>query len=188
MERKHRHLLSCARALQFHASLSIIFRGDCLLVATYWINRTPTATLHDKSPYEVLYGKPPIYDDLKVFGTLCYATVVPQSSDKFASRAVKGAFLGYPYVVKEYRILNMESQQMFISRDARFLENVFPFKTMVVPDPCGLFPSSSVFIDEDPLHEVSSTDTAELTAVEEHAAEEQTTSNTVSTESMSFAI
>lgn len=97
VERKYRHLLNCAWALRFHAGLPIIFWGDCLLAAAYLINRTPTPVLNYKSPYEVLFGTVPEYDNLRVLGCLCYATMVPQPSDKFAPRSIKGVFLGYPY-------------------------------------------------------------------------------------------
>lgn len=80
VERKHRHLLNCARALRFHSALPLIFWGDYLLTAAYLINRTPTAVLGYKSPYEVLFGCVPDYDNMRIFGCLCYATVVPQSS------------------------------------------------------------------------------------------------------------
>ena len=34
----------------------------------------PLSILHDKSPYEILFGKPPKYDILQPFGCLCYAS------------------------------------------------------------------------------------------------------------------
>lgn len=74
VERKHRHLLNCARALRFHASLPIVFWGDCVLTAVYLINRTPTSILQDKSQFEVLYHITPDYSCLPVFGSLYYAT------------------------------------------------------------------------------------------------------------------
>lgn len=128
VERKHRNLLNCARALRFHASLPILFWGDCILTAAYLVNRTPTVVLQNRSPFEVLFNTSPDYDSLRVFGSLCYATVVPQPADKFAARAIKGVFLGYPYNKKGYKVLNLDTNQVFISRDVKFVENIFPFR------------------------------------------------------------
>lgn len=97
VKRKHRHLLDCARALRFLASLPIIFWGDCILTAAYLINRIPSLVLNGTSPFEILFNVLPEYDTLRVFGSLCYVTVPPKSKDKFAARAIKGIFLGYPY-------------------------------------------------------------------------------------------
>lgn len=120
MERKYRHLLNYARAFRFHAHLPLQFWGDCLLIATYLINRTPTPVLNNKSPYEILFQKPPSYEHLRVFGSLFFATTLPHPTDKFASRAIKGVFLGYPYAKKGYKILNLETKKFFVSRDVKF--------------------------------------------------------------------
>lgn len=155
VERKHMHLLNCARALMFHASLPIGFWGECLLTAVYLINRTPTPIVNHKSPYEVLYNCVPDYSNIIILGCLCYATIVPHLFDKFASRSVKGVFLGYPYAKAGYKVLNLATKQVFISRDVHFVESVFPFRDISVPDPQLLFPPAVDYVDYDHLHSVS---------------------------------
>ncbi|KAL2933012.1 Retrovirus-related Pol polyprotein from transposon RE1 [Bienertia sinuspersici] len=98
VERKHKHLLEIARTIRFHAHLPIKFWGDCLLSATYLINLLPSSVLNWKTPYEMLMGKPPEYQHLRVIGCLCYPVV--KSSDKFAPRAAKCILLGYPFAPK----------------------------------------------------------------------------------------
>lgn len=128
VERKHRHLLNCARTLRFHVGLAITFWGDCILIATFLINKTPTSVLDDKSPYQVLYNSIPYYNLLKVFGSLCYATIVPQASDKFAARSVKGVFLGYPYDKKRIRSSVFENYTSFYFTRCSLCGECFSFQ------------------------------------------------------------
>ena len=151
VERKHRTLLNIARSLRFHSSVPISFWGDCLLTATYLLNRTPSLQLAGLSPYEILFHKPPIFTDLRNFGCLCYATVVPRPTDKFAPRAIKGVFMGYPNTKKGYKVLNLDTKEVFVSRDVKFMEHIFPFANIPTPSLKQLFPTQQTFYDYDPL-------------------------------------
>ncbi|KAL4376288.1 hypothetical protein GQ457_02G028470 [Hibiscus cannabinus] len=95
VERKHQHLLAVARALFFQSRVPIRFWGDCVLTATYIINRLPTPILHNKSPYEVLYAQAHSYSNLRTFGCLCFVSTLKANRNKFTERALPGVFLGY---------------------------------------------------------------------------------------------
>ncbi|GJW19324.1 ribonuclease H-like domain-containing protein [Tanacetum coccineum] len=61
---------------------------ECVLTATYLINRLPTSVQNGKSPYDLVYNKPSSLKHLRYFGCLAYATIL-NSHDKFGSRDVK---------------------------------------------------------------------------------------------------
>ncbi|CAN1268353.1 Retrovirus-related Pol polyprotein from transposon TNT 1-94 [Linum perenne] len=133
VERKHRHILNVARALLFQASLPTIFWGYAVLHATHLINRLPTPILTNKSPFEILTTKPAAYDHLRVFGCLVYSTVLLPSRLKLDSRASTCVFLGFPATTKGYFLYDLQSNQITISRDVVFHENLFPFDKSAEP-------------------------------------------------------
>ena len=55
-ERKHRHILDVVRTLLISASLLECFWGEAAFIAMYTINRIPSPTTHNNSPFELLYG------------------------------------------------------------------------------------------------------------------------------------
>lgn len=125
-ERKHRNVLEMSRALRLQAGLPLSFWGDCVLTATYITNRLPTPILNNVSPYEKLFKRRPDYNHLKTFGCLVMAFNPILQKDKFTERGVPCTLLGYPQNQKGYKLLNLLTNQVFISRDVKFYEDIFP--------------------------------------------------------------
>ena len=116
-----------SRALRMQACVPLSYWGDCVLTDVHIVNKLPSVAIKNMTPYEKLMGKKPDYNQLRSFGCLAFASNPTRTTDKFAPRGVPCVFLGYPSEQKGYKLLNLTTQQVFVSRDVRFVENVFPY-------------------------------------------------------------
>lgn len=125
VERKHKHLLLVVRALMFHSNLSKKFWGEAILTATNIINRTPRSLLKWKTLHEILFKRPPDYNHLKVFGSLCFAINTLPKKDKFDSRDYKCVRIGYVPEVKAYKLYHLAEHKIILFQDVQFYEHLF---------------------------------------------------------------
>ncbi|CAI5740017.1 unnamed protein product [Peronospora destructor] len=92
------------------------------------MNRTVSATRatgNDKSPHEAWTQKKPLLKNLKVFGCHAYVHIPREKRSKLDARSVLCRFLGYSDHEKAYRFEELSSSRVAVSRDTRFMEDVF---------------------------------------------------------------
>ncbi|WVZ87940.1 hypothetical protein U9M48_034514 [Paspalum notatum var. saurae] len=70
-ERMIRTTNDVMRTLLFQASLPARFWAESLHTATYLLNRLPSTASPAPTPHHALFGTPPRYDHLRVFGCAC---------------------------------------------------------------------------------------------------------------------
>ena len=89
---------------------------------------------------------------MKCFGCFVMASNVNTNCDKLSPRGIPCVFLGYPQTQKGYKLLDLKSNKLFVSRNVQFYETIFPYKifhkttqqeshsfldpTLSLPDPC----------------------------------------------------
>lgn len=112
------------------------------------------ALLSGKTSFEILTGKIPKYDHLRIFGSLCYAHNHPLPRDKFAPCTSRYIFLGYPYGQKCHKLYDLDTCKIFISRDVIFHEHIFPFASDSISHPTNVVLSLPLYEqdnDTDPV-------------------------------------
>src|SRR6185312_9091757 len=87
------------------------------------------------TPHHALFGTPPRYDHLRVFGCACYPNISTTAPHKLASRSTRCVFLGYSPDHKGYRCFDLTSRRVLISRHVVFDESDFPYSTSSTPSP-----------------------------------------------------
>jgi hypothetical protein len=126
-ERVLRTLNDCVRTLLFHAHVPTTFWPDALATATLLVNLRPYRTRWNYTSHHLLFGTPPTYDGLRIFGCHCYPSTITTAPHKLAPRSIPCVFLGYPANTKGYRCYDPVSHQVLTSRHVYFDEHCFPF-------------------------------------------------------------
>ena len=88
------------------------------------LNRCPTKALKDKTLVEAWSGIKPFVSHFKNFRCICYAHVSPEKRTKLNEKSKKCVFLGYSDVTKGYRLLDVKTNKLVVSRDVIFDEKI----------------------------------------------------------------
>ncbi|KAK4407356.1 hypothetical protein Sango_0316600 [Sesamum angolense] len=75
------------------------------------------------TPIEAWSSKKPSAKHLRVFGSICYVHIPTEKRHKLEEKTEKGIFLGYSTQSKGYRIYNLKTKKLIISRDVEFDED-----------------------------------------------------------------
>lgn len=131
VERKHRHLIETTLTLLLQANMPTQFWLEALTTAIYLVNRMPHSSLKFQIPYVLLFQSKPDPLFLKSFGCSCYPWLKPYNDHKLMPKSIHCVFLGYCPATKGYRCLDPISSKVYISRHVKFVENSFPYSSIV---------------------------------------------------------
>lgn len=121
-ERRNRSLTESAKCMLLDAGLDNRFWGEAVLTATYLQNRMIGRSVN-KTPVELFTGEMPDISHIRIFGSKAYSLVPKQKRRKWDDKAEEGVLVGYDGNTKGYRILNPNTDRVWISRSVRIIEN-----------------------------------------------------------------
>jgi hypothetical protein len=123
-ERFFRTLLDRVRCMLAEAGMAWGWWAEAARMAVYIYNRVPHSHLPDSSsPLSVWLDKPISVQDIRIFGSTCYAIDTSKHRKKSSPRAVECRFLGCETSTKGYRLQVVGSTKVIKSRDVIFHED-----------------------------------------------------------------
>ncbi|GKB69349.1 putative ribonuclease H-like domain-containing protein [Tanacetum coccineum] len=122
-KRKNRTLIEAARTMLAYSLLPTTFWAEAVNTACYVQNMVLVTKPHNKTPYELLLGRPPIISFMRPFG--CPVTILNTLDplDKFDRKADEGFLVGYSINSKAFRVFNSRTRKVEENLHINFLEN-----------------------------------------------------------------
>ncbi|GJY07218.1 putative ribonuclease H-like domain-containing protein [Tanacetum coccineum] len=122
-ERKNKTLIEAVRTMLADSLLPTRFWAEAVSTACYVQNRVLVTKPHNKTPYELLHGRPPSISFMRPFG--CPVTILNTLDPlgKFDGKADEGFFVGYSINSKAFRVFNTRTRKVEENLHITFLEN-----------------------------------------------------------------
>ncbi|GAA6026934.1 hypothetical protein JCM8202_005054, partial [Rhodotorula sphaerocarpa] len=125
-ERVNRSIVEGLISLLNQASAPKSLWAEALLAFVFVKNRSPHAALSGGVPLAVWRGRPVCVNMLRIWGCRAYHTVTNDRA-KLDNKAIPLVFVGYDGDTAAYWLYDPVTHKMVRSRDARFIEDEFPF-------------------------------------------------------------
>ncbi|KAD4384758.1 hypothetical protein E3N88_24926 [Mikania micrantha] len=123
VERRNRTILNCTRSILKAMGMPQQFWAEAVRHSIYVLNRLPTKILRSKTPYELLKGRRPNLEHLRVFGCIGHVKIPSNQVKKLDDRSTPMVYLGTEPGTKGYRMLDVEKGSIVVSRDVKFEEH-----------------------------------------------------------------
>ncbi|GJT49842.1 putative ribonuclease H-like domain-containing protein [Tanacetum coccineum] len=122
-KRNNRTLIEAARTMLVDSLLPITFWAEAVNTACYVQNRVLVTKPHNKTPYELLHGRPPSISFMRPFE--CPVTILNTLDPlcKFDRKVDEGFLVRYFINSKAFRVFNTRTRKVEENLHIRFLEN-----------------------------------------------------------------
>jgi hypothetical protein len=107
VEKKNSTVHEMARTMLMDSKLTDIFWTHAVHTVVHIQNRVMLRNNNEKTPYELLKGRPSNVKNFRVFGIKCYIKRKDGRMGKFDSHVEKGVLVGYSSTRKSYKCYNL---------------------------------------------------------------------------------
>lgn len=121
-ERMNRTIIERVRCMLADSELHKSFWAEAAVTAAYLINRVPCRG-NKLSPEEIWSNEKPDLSKLRVFGCKALVHIPKEKRKKLDVKSTECLLMGYSYETKAYRLYNIKTKKIVISRDVVFFEN-----------------------------------------------------------------
>nr|GEV71126.1 hypothetical protein [Tanacetum cinerariifolium] len=97
--RRNKTLIEAARTMLVDSKLPTTFWAEVVNTDCYVLNRALVTKPHNKTPYELINGRPPLIDFMKTFGCPVIILNIKDNLGKFNGKADEGYFVWYSVVI-----------------------------------------------------------------------------------------
>jgi hypothetical protein len=94
VKRKNKIVQEAARTMLNESKLPDKFWRDAIHTAVHILNRAQLRPNHDKTPYELWFGRLASVKHFRIFGSKCYINNDEDKLGNFDPRSYEGIFLG----------------------------------------------------------------------------------------------
>lgn len=122
-ERENRTVMECARSMMCGAGVPKYLWAEAVNTAIYLLNRTPTTQTPNSTPYSLWFGKKPSLNHIRTFGCEAYMLVPHQKRTKLEPKSKKLILVGYENNSENYRLFDVSTKKITVSRNVIFNEN-----------------------------------------------------------------
>ncbi|KAJ9566961.1 hypothetical protein OSB04_002927 [Centaurea solstitialis] len=129
------------------SKLPLHFWAEAVASACFTQNRSLITKRFMKTPYELVYNRPPSIKFFRVFGCECYVKNDKDNLDKFSPKGDEGVFIGYAKDSPSYRVYNKKTRCVVESTNVDFEEGIEEDST-----PAPVTPGISGVLASDQLH------------------------------------
>lgn len=126
-EREFRTVVESARSMLHAKKLPGFLWAEAMSTAVYILNRTKNSQF-EKTAIEGWTNQVPDLTHVKIFGSDAYVFIPEEKRTKFDPKSEKLCFVGYEQNTNNYRLMDLQTRKVVISRDVIFNENSSDYK------------------------------------------------------------